>query len=219
MNCFNERIAQIADYFGVAKPSDFAKKTGFSHQVASNYLKGERTPTVEALMKIKQTFDVDANWLLTGEGEMHTSFNNTSIPITPIPTSSSAVPYYNLPVTAGPLGILTYSDGATKPDGYIDIEAFRRCDAVLPVTGVSMEPEIHSGDLVGLRKLEFYNWEYIQTGKIYMIITHEERMIKYISKADDTEYIVCSSPNYHDFKVRKADILEIYRVIASVKTF
>lgn len=217
MNSFNERIAQVADYFGVAKPSDFAKKTGFSHQVASNYLKGERTPTVEALMNIKQTFDIDANWLLTGEGNMF--LNKTSIPVTLEPTSLHAVPFYNQPVSAGPLGILTYSNGATEPDGYIDIEIFRRCDAVLPVTGVSMEPEIHSGDLVGLRKLECYNWEYIQTGKIYMIITHEDRMIKYISKADDSEYIICSSPNYHDFKVRKDDILEIYRVIASVKTF
>lgn len=219
MNEFNKRILEVAEYYGITKPVDFAKKTGFSHQVSSNYLKGERTPTAEALLKIKQTFDINADWLLTGQGTMHPDTDTPTSSLTSLPASSTAVPFYNIPVSAGPLGVLTYSRDALKPDGYIDIDIFRRCDAILPVMGVSMEPEIHSGDLIGIKKLEYYNWEYIQTGKIYMIITHEDRMIKYISKADDSEYIVCSSPNYHDFKVRKDDVLEIYRVIASIKSF
>lgn len=141
----------------------------------------------------------------------------TSIRLDSLKNSSFAVPFYDIPVSAGPLGVLTYSWDAVKPDGYIDMEIFRRCDAILPVIGVSMEPEIHSGDLIGIRKLEYYNWEYIETGKVYMIITHEDRMIKYINKADDSDYIVCSSPNYHDFKIRKADVLEVYRVVANIR--
>ncbi len=70
MSDLNERILQIANYYKLTKPADFAKKTGFSHQVASNYLKGTRIPNGEALCIIKQTFDVSADWLLTGEGEM-----------------------------------------------------------------------------------------------------------------------------------------------------
>jgi len=141
----------------------------------------------------------------------------TPIQIKSSKTSSFAVPFYDIPVSAGPLGVLTYSNGAVEPDGYIDMEIFRRCDAILPVMGVSMEPEIHSGDLIGIRKLDSYNWEYIETGKVYMIVTTEERMIKYINRADDSDYIICSSPNYHDFKIRKDDILEIYRVIANIR--
>lgn len=70
MNEINKRIIQVADYYRVDKPADFAKKTGFSHQVASNYLKGTRIPNTEALCIIKQKFDISADWLLTGEGEM-----------------------------------------------------------------------------------------------------------------------------------------------------
>lgn len=70
MSEINKRILQIADYYNVVKPADFAKKTGFSHQVASNYLKGTRIPNAEALCIIKQMFDISADWLLTGEGEM-----------------------------------------------------------------------------------------------------------------------------------------------------
>lgn len=70
MSDLNGRILQIANYYGLTKPADFAKKTGFSHQVASNYLKGTRIPNGEALCIIKQVFDISADWLLTGEGEM-----------------------------------------------------------------------------------------------------------------------------------------------------
>ncbi len=151
------------------------------------------------------------------EGEKQYTPEYTPIRVESSKTSSFAVPFYDIPVSAGPLGVLTYSKGAVKPDGYIDMEIFRRCDAILPVIGVSMEPEIHSGDLVGIRKLDSYNWEYLETGKVYMIVTTEDRMIKYINRADDSDYIICSSPNYHDFKIRKADVLEIYRVIANIR--
>jgi transcriptional regulator with XRE-family HTH domain len=71
MNEFNERIIQIADYYSVTRASDFSRKTGFSHQTASNYLKGSRIPTAESLKIIKQVFDlINAEWLLTGKGEM-----------------------------------------------------------------------------------------------------------------------------------------------------
>ena len=197
------------------------KKIGASKGVLSRAIAKKTDIQTKWIQAIVENYpQYSASWLLVGKGPMLSDENKETIPsIVPEKLTSTAVPFYNLPVSAGPLGILTYNQVATKPDGYIDIEAFRRCDAILPVTGISMEPEIHSGDLIGIKKMDYYNWEYIQTGKIYMIITHEDRMIKYISKADDSEYIICSSPNYHDFKVRKDDILEVYRVIASVKSF
>lgn len=71
MNEFSVRINQIADFYGVKRPADFAKKAGFSHQTSSNYLSGKRIPTADSLKSIKQTFDqINAGWLLTGEGEM-----------------------------------------------------------------------------------------------------------------------------------------------------
>lgn len=78
MSEFNDRVIQIASYYGVSKPADFAKKTGFSHQTASNYLKGSRVPNAEALFIIKQSFDISAEWLLSGEGEMIKGGNNNN---------------------------------------------------------------------------------------------------------------------------------------------
>lgn len=71
MNEFSERINQIAEHYGVKRPADLAKRTGLSHQTASNYLGGNRIPSVDSLKVIKQVFDkINGDWLLTGEGEM-----------------------------------------------------------------------------------------------------------------------------------------------------
>lgn len=235
-NTISDRVGLLISTLGYNKRT-FSQAIGLSNDVTiGRIINEQREPSYKILNSIIQTFgNINANWLLTGQGEMFYEKNvhlnvhpnvhligentseYTSIQVKPSKTSSFAVPFYDIPVSAGPLGVLTYSEGALEPDGYIDMEVFRRCDAILPVIGVSMEPEIHSGDLVGIRKLDSYNWEYIETGKVYMIVTTEDRMIKYINRADDSDYIICSSPNYHDFKIRKADILEIYRVIANIR--
>lgn len=71
MRDINKRIIKVADAYGLNRPIDFARKIGISHQVASNYLKGGQSPSAEALAKIQLSLDdLNAEWLLTGRGEM-----------------------------------------------------------------------------------------------------------------------------------------------------
>lgn len=130
----------------------------------------------------------------------------------------TCVPFYDLPVSAGSLGVLD-SDGSEVPvpKGYVQLSVFRGCEYIFPVIGISMEPLIYSGDWIGIRHIDNISrsWDFIQTGVIYLIITHEDRMIKFIEQSSDSDdYIVCSSPNYKSFKVYKGDIINIYRVKA-----
>jgi phage repressor protein C with HTH and peptisase S24 domain len=82
---------------------------------------------------------------------------------------------------------------------------------ILPVFGMSMEPEISNGAIIGVRKMN--NWESLNTERVYMIITHEDRMIKRIEPDSENEEVLwCVSPNYPKFKVFKSDIIEIQRV-------
>lgn len=78
MEDIGDRLIKIAEYMGVSKASDFSKATGFSHQVSSNYLKKNRKPNAEAIVKIKQTFNnIDMNWFVTGNGNMFVSEGNS----------------------------------------------------------------------------------------------------------------------------------------------
>lgn len=131
--------------------------------------------------------------------------------------SEISVPFYDLPVSAGSLGILDIENSnITIPAGHIKLPIFRGCEAIFPIIGISMEPLVHSGDWIGIKSIDNLSrsWDFIQTGVIYLIITREDRMIKFIEKSDDDDFIICSSPNYHPFKVYKGDILNIYRVKA-----
>ncbi len=132
----------------------------------------------------------------------------------------TSVPFYNLPVSAGQLGVLESEVfSSATPDGFVELGVFEGCEAVFPIVGVSMEPIISSGDWIGIKSIDNISssWEFLQTGAIYLIITREDRMIKFIEKATDENFIVCTSPNYSPFKIFKGDILKLYRVRACSK--
>lgn len=151
--------------------------------------------------------DLNTGWLLTGNGEMlNPNFEETG----QSGLSDKSVPYWNLPVTAGrSLGEII---GQLKPDGYISgLPGADMAQNILPVTGTSMEPEVPEGALIGVRKMD--NLETLNTGRIYLIITHDDRMIKRIEHDTENEAILwCTSPNYPKFKIYKSDIIEIQRV-------
>lgn len=49
---------------------DFAKQCDIPYRSMYNYVRGEREPNLEALSKISQKFNVNLNWLITGNGEV-----------------------------------------------------------------------------------------------------------------------------------------------------
>jgi hypothetical protein len=138
------------------------------------------------------------------------SKEQTRIPELLTEQTRTSVPFYNLPVSAGQLAVLESEIfHQTEPDGFVELSVFEGCEAVFPITGISMEPIISSGDWIGIKTIDnlSHSWEFLQTGAIYLIITREERMIKFIEKASDEDFIVCKSPNYSPFKIFKGDIL------------
>ena len=148
------------------------------------------------------------------------SKEQTRIPELLTEQTRTSVPFYDLPVSAGQLAVLESEIfHQTEPDGFVELSVFEGCEAVFPITGISMEPIISSGDWIGIKTIDnlSHSWEFLQTGAIYLIITREERMIKFIEKASDEDFIVCKSPNYSPFKIFKGDILKLYRVRACSK--
>jgi Predicted transcriptional regulator len=125
--------------------------------------------------------------------------------------NSDGSPFWNLPVTAGQ----SVADliGGAKPDGYIyGLPGAELAENILPVVGTSMEPEISAGAIIGVRKVE--NWESLNTERIYLIITRDDRMIKRIEHdVQNGDILWCISPNYPRFKIYVSDIIEIQRVV------
>lgn len=186
---------------------DFGKKFGLNRGAIQSYIADKAKPKIETLQKISEMYNISIDDLLNrdiNEPNDVIELNES------IPTYGREVPFWNLPVTAG--RSIRDVIGASKPDGFISgLPGVDITENILPVTGTSMEPEINPGALIGVRLIN--NWETLNTERIYLIITSDDRMIKRIEHDVENEDILwCVSPNYPRFKIYKSDIIEIQRV-------
>lgn len=220
-----ERIIQLLEYKGIPK-EDFYVKIGMT---SASFRGKSRLSTLNSTAIeniLSEIPDVNPLWIITGEGEMLKSdINNTADIHGEYHTNSKisifkpedlpmqvgklyrAPIYESFPVSAGNMGLSSVR--SDKPDGY----AYTTMPGVIffPVIGCSFSPIIEAGRYIGVVKLD--NWERVDTEKIYFIVTREERMIKRLRLDEsDSEILWCVSPNFREFKIYKADIIEINHV-------
>lgn len=198
--------------------AEIAQRLDVMPQYLNAIIKGRRNASEKFVAKFCFEFNVNQNDLLrrmqsyergvlpddkTLEEVKHSYGDAVNIPL-------GAVPFWDLPVSAGKSVIDIV--GKKTPDGYIkDLPGLDLAENILPVYGMSMEPEVSEGALVGVRKMS--NYETLNTERIYLIITTEDRMIKRIEHdLNDPHILWCVSPNYPRFKIYKADIIDIQRV-------
>jgi hypothetical protein len=204
-----ERLKKFIEYLKIGQGA-FEKKVGLSNGYVNNIRKSIQPEKLQSI--VRQYPELNAGWLMTGEGDMLKSEKivpskekEDQIYGTPKP-----VPFWNLPVSAGKsvLDIV----GKTEPDGFIEgLPGADIAENILPVIGTSMEPEVSSGAIIGVRKM--HNWESLNTERIYLIITTDDRMIKRIEYDPENKDILwCVSPNYPKFKIFKSDVIDIQRV-------
>ena len=205
------RINQIANKEGITL-TKLERTIGASKGVLSRASKNDTDIQSKWVSRVVENYPLyNTNWLLTGKGEMLLSGEKeTANDLTSNEASLGAVPFWNLQVSAG--HSVTDIIGQSKPDGYIKgLPGADIAENILPVSGASMEPEVSNGAIIGVRHIN--NWESLNTERIYMIITKDDRMIKRIEYDNENEDILwCVSPNYPKFKIFKADIVEIQRV-------
>lgn len=196
-----ERLIQYLKYKKVGQ-NKFENLAGISNGYISNL---KSTPGTAHLTKILNVSpDLNEKWLMTGEGEMlKTTGASPSAPGTRVPF------YKDMPVSAGKAELMEL-DAEENAVGFINITGVTGKYA-FPVIGCSMEPVIHPGDIVVVDELN--QWDKIDPDKIYLVFTHDDRMIKHLETDEaDTDIIWCVSPNYKRFSLQKTDILRIYKV-------
>jgi phage repressor protein C with HTH and peptisase S24 domain len=122
----------------------FAEQLGLSQGNVSDWFNrpGYR-PSIDALKRISDTYNVNLNWLITGKGDM---YNSTHALELPPGTGVLTIPVY-ADIAAG-IGIeaedLEPTESISLPRELIlDIPGPYYC---FKVNGVSMEPELHTGD-------------------------------------------------------------------------
>lgn len=193
----------------VKSQREFTEKIGVSPSMFTEICKHRSNVGINAIQSIVTLFDVNADWLLTGRGDMFVlpdiQLANVKIEHkfnlkTDHDIDTQRIPLYEIDATAGIISI--FSDLTTQtPVDYLIIPNLPSCDGAVFVKGDSMYPLLKSGDIVLYKQI--HNIEFgILWGEMYIVsfvIDEEEYLtIKYIQKSEKDNYIRLVSQNqYH----------------------
>ena len=165
-----------------------------------------------------QDFNVNPDWIETGEGKMFNAepdlmpFNlrtDRSLPL-------QSVPLYSIEGTAG-LVPLFEQKKEVEPINYINIPNLPKCDGAIYVVGDSMYPLLKSGDIILYKQLN--DVRDVFWGDMYLLsidIDGEEYItVKYVQKSEHDGYIRLVSQNQHH--ADKEVAINRIRAIALIK--
>ena len=211
------RIKELRENHNLSK-KDYAFIIKVDNSQYSKIEQGKLTPTIQHIMEICSNFNINADWLLTGKGEMMKSISETNNEIQSKDSYIETRPRVPMDAAAGSLSIA--ADGVRMEDmeQIPVIKAFSKYDFTIFARGDSMESEIHSGD--ELACLLIRNATFIQWGRMHVLDTSQGIIVKKIF--DKEEYILCRSEEselYPDFMIHKSEIHNIALVIGLVRRY
>lgn len=209
-------------------------QAGLSVGAIGKQRKGSRGLSNDSIAKILYTYpDLNADWLLTGRGEMLISkdnikFQNDNYRLSPDvekfeckgekELETQYLPLYDIEATAGLVGVFEHHN---NPIDKISIPHLPKCDGAVYVRGDSMYPILKSGDIICYKQIMCL--DYIIYGEMYIIsfnMNDEEYItVKYINKSDDDKCIKLVSQNTHHAPqdIPKSTIRAIAMVKASIR--
>jgi len=202
----------------ISTKKEFAERIGFDKTNLSSAFGGsEKYLTDNLFNKIADAFpQFDRVWLLTGEGEMLKTHRNGVIEIMPEAIHEgdySGTLVYDIDVVCG-TDTRNIEFTEDRIIGSVKLPEIRHSSHIITATGDSMEPVIRNGDRIAIR--EIGSWEMIVYGQIYMVLTDEYRLLKYLRrhKADPENMIILRSanPDYDDIDLKRSKIRKLFVV-------
>lgn len=212
-----DRIDELIKAKGLSYRA-FSMSIGTPPMTLSSMFKRRSDPSALFIATIVSVYpDVSPEWLLLGKGDM---FKKESI--IPQVSYSEGRPYYNVDFIGG--FDLILNDQTINPEYNINFQPYNKEGVIwCNITGHSMEPEIHNGDMIAIKKISESNINYLPFGEVYAIITDEYRTVKRISKSDKEGFIRLipsnRSPEYAPQDIPISMIKSIFLVLANVKRF
>ena len=199
-----ERLEDIIQFYSNGKPTAFAKFLGVAPSTISTWISRNTFDYDTLFAKCEE---LNAEWLLTGKGEMLRS-NSEQNNI--IPASSTGVGIPLLPIDAW-AGLFKGEQTVTLAEcDHFIVPAFKNADFLIPVRGDSMVPRYYSVDLVACKHLPlsdiFFQW-----GKVYVLDTNQGALIKEVRQGSSAHTIklVSENPKYEPFEIPRECIYNI----------
>ncbi|MBD5352325.1 MAG: LexA family transcriptional regulator [Bacteroides sp.] len=210
-----EIYEKLSEYFkerGLSQVA-IAEELGVTKAYVNALLSGRQRFGKQQAQKWSEKFGISKSWLLTGEGEMLKG-SEVSEPSVSLPDSLRGDVIPLLPVEAVAGGLQLWSRSVELADCEKVISPVPGADFAIRVSGDSMEPEIHNGTYIYIKRIN--DRAFIPWGNTMVIDTENGVVVKKLFPvADDEDCVLARSVNreYPPFKIPTASIFGIYRVL------
>lgn len=223
MNSNAEIISRVKYLIELSRMSQggFARRLGVDPSNLSKHING-RLPMGDSLInRIIVETGVSRAWLRDGRG---TPFDKQAEPIAIdlkpgqitdlIPGEErmpDGVPVYDIDVTAG-FFEMPQAFATENVVGMVSLPNLNRADAIIRVSGDSMDPTIKNGGLIAIRP--YRDMRNIFWGQIYVVVFDDYQMVKTVKRHPDDSKVILHSinPAYDDMDVDRADIRKLFIV-------
>lgn len=198
---FNEKL-KIARKEAKITQVELAKKLNVTQGTVANWERGVREPDIETIQRIATALNINIDTLFSDLSSYNNKYQKLK---PPIQTSgkllgTDTAPFHPDQMTPIPVVGKVAAGYTCLAEQYIEGYALADPDSLtdgydyfwLRVTGDSMEPEIHEGDLVLVRVQEA-----VESGECAVVLVDEEDgLVKDIEIGKDHVTLCSKNPNY-----------------------
>lgn len=205
------RLAYVIENEVRMPQTQFAIKAGLYPSNFSKMMCGKQPITNVTLEKIAKAYNLNYQWLRTGEGEMYAASY-------PEKNYTEGVPYYDEVFECGFDEL--FAPSSENPEYLIKMPGYEKATLWCNASGHSMEPEISNGDIIALKRIE--DFTFLPYGDVYGIITKNGlRTIKRLGRASREGYyrLIPTNKNYDEQEIPVSIISAVYRVMGAMKAF
>lgn len=217
---FKSRLRQIVDNSGLSV-SKFSEKTGISRATLYKWLDGATEPSIDSVAKMSSALDIDAGWLITGEGGDPTTPSDENATLTnaqqfSIHTSSyTLVPFYDVSGAAGPG---TYNEEPTMNTSLAFQTDWIRSELgvnekdliVVKAQGYSMRPVIDDRDVLLVNK----GVQQFADDAIYLLnMEGVLRVKRLVARFDGSLDVISDNPQFPSERIARDEAHIIGRVV------
>ena len=192
-----ERLEQIIEHLGL-NVNSFAKEIGLKRSERLYQIKkGNYTISKNLSAIVAEKFsEINAGWLLTGDGNMLQSATATL----------KKIPLYGISLEDLPKDIDTLT-----PTDELEIPVLAGSDFAVINNSEAMAPEIANGSMVFVRKVER---EAVLFGDIYLVIAEKFNVIRFVREFDSETWRLAAknTQDFDDILVKKSAVQTIYKV-------
>lgn len=206
-----ERLLEFLKKEGISN-SEFSRRMGLSVAYIASMRKSMPEEKVSRLIEIFPQLNRD--WLLYGEGEMYREEQSEREPAEDI--EDYMVPLLPVDAFAGRFPMMT--DSVDLRSCETVISPVKGVDFAIRVSGDSMEPEIHDGNVIFIRRIN--DRAFIPWGHPMVLDTENGTLLKVLYPSEKGNgYIEAVSYNekYPPLQVPTDSIYGIYRIMAELR--